>query len=337
MAHVDRMFQHRGAVTGLRAQGDALWFTTRHAEGHATALYRLDLDKVEQKAYPLPCGGLDLDPDGDDLLVTAENGQIYRLRAGEAALIGPALSPAGTALAVLSKGRLGVQRGALLSIGSAADGAVLQDLELPEAGTAIVADPTGHWIAVGTAGGKLCAFDDEEKERFLGGEAVKAHEGAVTTLCFEPGELRVLSAGVDNKLLSTHLRGRLEPEDRGAAHDGPVRGIAIGAEEHSDRRFYTAGDDGVLKAWPLGAGRKRPTTTKDWIAKSVGLIVVKYKARPALALALLDGSIRILLMDAAGKVGEAAITARGALAWADAELGRSEPQQREDAMRTLAR
>ncbi|MCK6517156.1 hypothetical protein L6R46_19095, partial [Myxococcota bacterium] len=116
MAHVDRMFQHRGAVTGLRAQGDALWFTTRHAEGHATALYRLDLDKVEQKAYPLPCGGLDLDPDGDDLLVTAENGQIYRLRAGEAALspIGPALSPAGTALAVLSKGRLGVLRGALL-------------------------------------------------------------------------------------------------------------------------------------------------------------------------------------------------------------------------------
>ncbi|MBK9644153.1 MAG: HEAT repeat domain-containing protein [Deltaproteobacteria bacterium] len=341
MAHVDRMFQHRGAVTGLRAQGDALWFTTRHAEGHATALYRLDLDKVEQKAYPLPCGGLDLDPDGDDLLVTAENGQIYRLRAGEAALapIGPALSPAGTALAVLSKGRLGVLRGALLSIVSAADGAVLQDLELPEAGTAIVADPTGHWIAVGTAGGKLCAFDDEDKERFLGGEAVKAHEGAVTTLCFEPGELRVLSAGVDNKLLSTHLRGRLEPEDRGggAAHDGPVRGIAIGAEEHSDRRFYTAGDDGVLKAWPLGAGRKRPTTTKDWIAKSVGLIVVKYKARPALALALLDGSIRILLMDAAGKVGEAAITARGALAWADAELGRSEPQQREDAMRTLAR
>ena len=74
----------------------------------------------------------------------------------------------------------------------------------------------------------------------------KLHEGAVTALLFEPQELRFYSAGADNKLLSTHARGRLEPEDkgRGGNHTDHITAMAWGPGD----RFLTGSKDKSVKS-----------------------------------------------------------------------------------------
>ena len=74
---------------------------------------------------------------------------------------------------------------------------------------------------MGTAKGNVSVFDGEDKSEFLISESDKLHDGAVTALLFEPDELRFLSAGADQKLLSTHARGRRYPDG-----DVQVRGPA---------------------------------------------------------------------------------------------------------------
>ena len=66
---------------------------------------------------------------------------------------------------------------------------------------------------------------------------------------------------MDQRLFLTHVRGELEPEDRGsgAAHDGPIHAMLLGPED----KFYTAGQDGTLRTWLRGAHKKRPSTLKD--------------------------------------------------------------------------
>jgi len=92
---------------------------------------------------------------------------------------------------------------------------VLQTLTLPDAGSALAADPGGQWLAAGTSKGVVAVFDGEGKDDFQLSESAKLHDGLVTVLLFEPEELRFLSAGADNKLLSTHARGKLEPHHAG--------------------------------------------------------------------------------------------------------------------------
>ena len=96
------------------------------------------------------------------------------------------------------------------------NGAVLQALETPEPVTALASDPTGQWLAVGTAKGTVSVYECEtEPKEFRISDSEALHEAAVTALLFETDELRFLSAGADQKLLSTHARGKLEAEDRG--------------------------------------------------------------------------------------------------------------------------
>ena len=50
MASQTKSVAFRGEITGLVGRGTTLLFTTRHAEGQATALYQLTVDKAELKA-----------------------------------------------------------------------------------------------------------------------------------------------------------------------------------------------------------------------------------------------------------------------------------------------
>ena len=69
----------------------------------------------------------------------------------------------------------------------------------------------------------VAVFECEtEAAEFRPSDSAPLHEAAVTALLFEADELRFLSAGADQKLLSTHARGRLEAEDRGRLQDPAV-------------------------------------------------------------------------------------------------------------------
>ena len=103
-------------------------------------------------------------------------------------------------------------------------------------------------------------------------ESERLHEGAVTALLFEPEELRFFSAGADQKLLSTHARGKLEPEDKGRGnnHTDPVTALIWGPGD----RFYTGSRDSTVKTWPRVGGVK-PATLKDGVGKVVALALVQ--------------------------------------------------------------
>lgn len=337
MAATERALPFRGDLQGLVALGNTLLFTTTHPEGQPTALYRLDVDQGELREEALSAGGQALVVDEVRAWVAGTDGHVYHgPRAGGALkALGSALNPAPRALALLSQDRVAAATGADVAILSRKSGELLQRLPLGEEAAVLASDPSGAWLVAGTTLGTLVVFEAEKRATFQESERKKLHEGAVTALCFEPGELRVLSSGADVKLLSTHIRGRLEPEDRGgkAAHDAPVRAIAFGTGE----RFYTAGKDANLKVWETGTSKRRPATVKDGVPAAVGLAVTELKGRPHLAIAGEDATIRLFALDAAGKVGDPIRTFTGAMAWARAESSASDAARREAALVALAR
>jgi ParB family chromosome partitioning protein len=331
----DKYLPYRGDVKAVAGVGGTLAFVTLHAEIHPTAVYRLDADKLTLAADPLPAGGAVLRADGDTLWVGGSDGRVYRAAAGggKPEAVGPPLSAAPTALALLAGDRLAVTTGLAITIMNRADGRIHQTLELPEAGTCVAADPTGQWLVAGTAKGTVAVYDCEDKPEFLPGESARLHEGAVTALLFEPEELRFLSAGADQKLLSTHARGKLEPEDkgRGNMHTDPVTALIWGPGD----RFYSGSKDGTVKAWPR-AGNLRPVTLKDGVGKVVDLAIVQIHARPHLVAACDDNTLRFFLLDAAGKFGDLAVKVHDAYAGAQHELAQDESRRREAALRALA-
>ncbi len=335
MAVPERALPFRGDLQSLIGSGPALLFTTTHPEGRATALYRLDVDSSELKERALPGGGSALVADEGHVYVAGTDGHVHRgALDGPLSALGEKFSPPPRALALLSRDRLAALCGSQVVVIGRSDGAVSQRLSLGEEGTVLVSDPSGAWLVVGTTVGTVIVFDGETRAELMESERKKLHEGAVTALCFEPAELRVLSTGADVKLLSTHIRGRLEPEDRGgkAAHDAAVRAICFGPGE----RFYSGGRDGQIKVWEAGTSRRRPATVKDGVPPTVALAIVSVKGRPHLVIAGEDASLRLFALDAAGKVGDPVRTFTGAMSWARAESAANEPSRREAALRALA-
>jgi ParB family chromosome partitioning protein len=331
----DKYLPYRGDVKAVAGIGGTLTFVTVHAENHPTAVYRLDADKLTLAADVLPAGGAVVRADGDILWVGGSNSHVYRASAGggKPMALGSPLSAAPTALALLAGDRLAVLAGPAITVLSRADGRVLQTLEVPEAGACLAADPTGQWLVAGTAKGTVAVYDCEDKPEFLPGESARLHEGAVTALLFEPEELRFLSAGADQKLLSTHARGKLEPEDkgRGNMHTDTVTALIWGPGD----RFYSGSKDGTVKAWPR-AGNLRPVTLKDGVGKVVDLALVQVHTRPHLVAACDDNTLRFVLLDAAGKFGDLAVKVHDAYAAAQHELSQDESRRREPALRALA-
>src|SRR5690349_1063308 len=213
MSTIVKSLPYRGDVTAAVGAGDTLAFVTAHPEGQPTALYRLDADKLNLQTTALPKGGSALTLVGADYWVGGTDGFLYRCppRGGPQAL-GEKLPQPPAAIAPVAGDRLAVVAGPKLTLHAQKDGKVLQSFDLP---------------VVGTAGGTVAVFEAETQDAFAPAEAAKLHEGRVTALSFEPDDLRFLSAGSDNKLLSTYARGKLEPEDRGRGnnHSEPITAI----------------------------------------------------------------------------------------------------------------
>ena len=179
----------------------------------------------------------------------------------------------------------------------------------------------------------MAVFDAEDKPEFLMSASERLHEGAVTALLFEPDELRFFSAGADQKLLTTHARGKLEPEDKGRGnnHTDLVTALIWGPGD----RLYSGSRDGTIKSWPRVGGVK-PATTKDGVGRVVALALVHVHERPRLVAACDDGTLRFFPIDAAGKIGELSHRVHDAYALARHELSQDDPSRREAALEALA-
>ena len=332
----EKYFTYRGDVRAVAVSGGNLVFVTVHPEGQPTAVYRLDPEKLTLSETALPAGGQTLLATGDDLWIGGTDQRLYHLPAtgGKLQMRGQPFDTPPVALAPLSEDRLAVAEGPRVSMLSRADGKVLQTLELPEIVTCLAADPTGQWLAVGGGKGTVSVFECEtEPKEFRPSDTAQLHEAAVTALLFEADELRFLSAGADQKLLSTHARGRLEAEDRGRGfnHEQPITAMIAGPKE----RFFTGSADSSVKSWPRAKGA-RPVTLKDGVGKVVALAVVPIHGQPQVVVACDDSSLRFFKLDDEGKFGDATVRVHGADDWAKNELGQKDPKVREAALRTLA-
>lgn len=332
MSTLVKSLPYRGDVTAAAGAGDGLAFVTDHPEGQPTALYRLDPDKLTLQTTALPKGGTALCADGADWWVGGSDGFLYRCPAkGAPIALGEKLAAKPVAIAPVAGDRLAVVAGSRLTLHARADGKQVQGFDLPEEGTCLSVDGSGHWLVVGTAGGTVAVFESERQDEFAPAESAKLHDGRVTALSFEPDDLRFLSAGTDNKLLSTYARGKLEPEDRGRGnnHSEPITAIARGPA-----RFYTGGRDSTVKAWPKGVGT-RPVTLNDGVAKVSTLALVEIGRKPFLAVGCEDNSFRFFELDDEGKPGEMSRRANDALALARYELSQSEGAVREAGLKKL--
>jgi ParB family chromosome partitioning protein len=296
----DLYFTYRGDLTAAVGVGPVLAFVTRHPEGQPTAVYRLDTEGDKLAEAALPCGGTCIAADCDTLYVGGTDRRVYRLagKKAPAALTDPF---EGTIAAVVpvSNDRLAVLAGKRVEIVGRADGKVLQSLDLPAAGTALAADRTGQWLAAGTDRGTVAVFDGQDKAEFEPAESERLHDGAVTALRFEPEELRFFSGGVDGKLLTTHARGRLEPEDkgRGNSHEDAVTAILL---QPVGDRLLTGGRDAVVKDWPR-AGAVKPATLKDAVGRVIALAVVTPFEHPNVAVLCDDNTVRLFPLNDQGR------------------------------------
>jgi len=332
---VEKYLSYRGEIKAAVGVGGTLAFVTAHPEGHAAALYRLDAGKLTLDAAPLPGGGTALVAEGDTLWLAGDDARLSEAtaRGGAPRPIGAKLEEAARSLAVLADGRLAALAGSRVVIVARDGGKAVQTLDLPEPGTCLAADPTGRWLAAGTSRGTVAVFEAEGKPEFQLGAAARLHEGAVTSLLFEPDELRFFSAGADLKLLSTHARGRLEPEDKGRSnnHAEAVTALLFGPGD----RLYSGSRDGSIKSWPRAGGVK-PATVRDGVGRVVALAMVTVHDRPRLVAACDDNTIRIFPVDASGKIGDSSHRIYDAYDLAAEELKQDDASRRESALKVLA-
>ncbi|MCA9073186.1 MAG: hypothetical protein KDA84_29890, partial [Planctomycetaceae bacterium] len=304
----EKFLTYRGDLQALIGHETTAYFVSEHSEKQPTAIYAVNAESLALEEQPLPAGGRCLAIETDDknnatLWVGGSDGQLYRTtpKDKKPKSIGQAFESPITSLALLSDDRIAVLTESVISVLARKDGKVLQTLDLAETGTKLAADPTGEWLVAGTSKGMIFVFECEEKSEFLLSESDKLHEAAVTAILFEPEELRFFSAGADQKLLLTHARGTLEPEDRGRAnnHNEPITSMVLAPGE----RFITGSRDRTLKSWTR-AGASRPATTKDGVATVVDLGLVSIHKRTHLVVACDDNTLRLFLVDAGGKIGE---------------------------------
>jgi ParB family chromosome partitioning protein len=328
---------YRGDLQAIAAMAGTseLAFVTVHPEGQATAVYRLDAEKLTLKEAPLPCGGRALLADDKTLWIAGSDGRLYRLAEKDKSpvAVGPELAAPAVAMALLADNRLAALSVEKIHILDRGTGKSLQTLALSEPGVCLAADPSGVWIAAGGSKGTVSVFTCEDKTEFVLSESDKLHEGGVTALLFEPSELRFYSAGLDQKLLLTHARGKLEPEDRGRGNTHAERLTALCLAPGD--RFLSGGWDATVKTWPR-AGAARPATLKDGVGRVVALAVVTVHNRQQLAIACQDNTLRFFVIDAAGKFGQSTAVVHDVYAWADQEFQQNEAKLREAAIRRLA-
>jgi ParB family chromosome partitioning protein len=334
-ATIDYTIPFRGDLKAIAGVGSAVALVTKHPEGRPTGLHWVHLgdDRPRSEAEDLP-GGLALVADGEAAWVAGTDGHIYKAPlGGEPKPVGPKLDEAPKALALLSGDRLGALVGREVKVLARKDGKLKQTIELPEVGSVLASDPSGRWLAAGTTGGLVAIFEAETSPEFVAGDSSRLHEGAVTAILFERDDLRFFSAGADLKLLTTHARGKLEPEDKGRGnnHADRVTAMIWGPED----RFFTGSADGTVKSWPRVGGVK-PATQKDGVVRVVALALVKRHGRDHLVVGGEDNTLRAFAIDAAGKPSALVLRGYDAMASTRDDLAGDDPRAREAAIRRLA-
>ncbi|OWK47383.1 HEAT repeat domain-containing protein [Fimbriiglobus ruber] len=332
----DKYLTYRGDIQSAAGVGGVLAFVTAHPEDQPTALFRLDADSLKLTEHALPTGGAVVAADEKTVFVAGTDRQLYSAAGNKAPTpLGQPFDAPIRAIVFVSGGRLAVLTGARLVTISTTDGEQLQSLDLPEAGTCLAADKTGQWLAAGTEKGTVVVFDGQDKSEFEPAESEKLHDGAVTALLFEPEELRFFSAGADHKLLTTHARGRLEPEDKGRDNNHEDFVTAMVWAPSGDR-FLTGGWDAVLKTWPRVGGVK-PAKFEGGVGRVVALAVVTAYNRPRLAVCSDDNTIRFIDLEPDGRFGEQVARVYGAVDRAKSELGQTDPRRREKVLKEVAK
>ena len=256
-----------GEIRAVVADGKQIAFVTEHVENQPTSLYLIDGEANKLSQIELPCGGVSLSNIGGTFWIGGTDGNLYTVASGgkSAKKLTTKLPAAATKSVMLSKDRVGLLTNESVTIVNA-KGKITQALELGEVVTAIGASPDGDWFAVGTNKGTVTVFQSEEQDEFVVSESAAMHNAAVTAIQFEPDELRFLSAGADRKLMLTHARGSLEPEDRGRAnnHDDNITAIILANEF----RFITGSKDKSCKSWAL-TDKTKPATLSEGVIAAV--------------------------------------------------------------------
>ena len=265
----EKYLTYRGEIKGVVGVGGTLAFVTVHPEGQPTGLYRLDADTLDARR-PTRCrtAGLRSRSTARPSGWPAATGSLY-----EAPSTGGKPKPRGpqvrrrppTALAPLADGRLAVL------VGSRGRHPRAQGRQgrcrrstCPSPGPAWrPTRPAAGWRP-GRTRGRSPSSRPRARPSSCPASRRSCTRGPSRALLFEPDELRFLSAGADQKLLSTHARGKLEPEDKGRGnnHTDLVTALIWGPGD----RLYSGSRDGTIKSWPRvgrgqagdDQGRRRP-------------------------------------------------------------------------------
>ena len=330
-----KALEYRGRIRAIAAHGNTIAWVTQHPEKHPTAVYRLDGDSMSLDQIALPSGAISILAEHKKMWVGGDDARLYQITPkGKKPKEIAELPSSATALATLSEKRLAAICDSRLLIIDTGKGDVLQTIDLPSPATAIAADPTGQWLAVGTKDGTVAVYECEDKDAFAISESEKLHNGAVTALLFQAEELRFFSAGTDKKLLLTHARGRLEPEDRGRSnnHTERVTSMLLVPGE----RFITGSLDQTCKTWAR-VGAAKPATQNDGIAKVADMALCEIHGRTQLAIACSsDNSVRFFLIDAGGRFGADTLCITDAYSRARQLLAHHHPAQRGEGLTSLA-
>lgn len=292
---------YTGEIKAILGDGNAIVFVTQHEQGMPTAVYKLNAETNKLVEVELPCGGISILKIGERYWVGGDEGSLFSLgendrsvKAYKVKLPGPV-----SAMAALSEDRIALLVGEEVWIVNE-KAKSLQALKLEDVGTAIASNPGGDWLAVGTNKGRVLVFQSEDQDEFVLSESEVLHEGGVTSLLFEPESLRFFSAGTDRKLLLTHARGHLEPEDRGRTniHADSIVDMRLAGEG----RVITGSRDKSCKSWAR-AGKTKPSTLSEGLVAVSRLSSVIVHKRENLVVACEDHSIRLFLLDAEGRIG----------------------------------
>src|SRR5262249_39063092 len=115
--------------------------------------------------------------------------------------------------------------------------------------------------------GAIAAAGEDGVIRILGANGalreMPVGEGGISALGFLR-DGRVAAGCGDGSLRLSFAEGEVDEENKSGenAHGAAVRGLVLGPELTDDadreipRRLFTAGEDGLLKAWPLDSRRK---------------------------------------------------------------------------------
>ena len=294
-----------GDIRSLVASDKQIAFVTEHVESRPTSIYFLDGESNKLTSASLPRGGLSLCAHGDQFWVGGTDGKLYSLTAKDkSATASKAKLPVPASLIVsIDESLIACLTGEVVSIldqkGKAQQTFEFSVDDETVTPTAIGASPDGIWLAIGTNDGSVFVYEREDKTEFQLSESAQLHKAEVSAILFDREELRFFSAGMDQKLLVTHARGALEPEDRGRANNHTAR---ISAMLHaSEDRLITGSDDKTCKSW-LSSGATKPSTLSDGIVAVSHLALATIHKRPVLIAAQSDNSIRTFLIEE-GKFG----------------------------------